>query len=244
MFRFKNFYILLVFALFLSSCFTGLFEVTEEKVDGVKRAHSTTVRFSNAGINNIHKVSVFSDNDRTIKFDDVLPGQVSGAHDIFPSYLYTFHLTFYLSISGIEIPIAPSATDGGMLQEPIKRDILNTVDIISLLVRVSDYDKILVTDSYYITIKNLTGPTFAFLAGSQLYNVVGGKEGDEYISVGKTGVYKLTALTPSNPRIQIAGVSTTLPVTTFQRGKVYSFSYNGSTITYEGEEDISLRSTM
>jgi len=246
MIRFKNYFLLLVFALIFSSCFTGFFDETEEKIDGIKRAHSTKVCFENSGANNIHKVSVFYDNDRTSKIgNDILPGQISDSYDIFPSHLYTFYLTFYLSISGVEIPIAPSAADGGMLQEPIKRDEENTVKITSLFTSVSDIDKILVNDCYYITIKNATGPAFAFLSGNQLYNVVGGEEGDEYITVGKTAIYKLTATTPSNPRIQVSGNPYTLPVTTFERGKVYSFTYNGgSSIVFDGSKDISLNSTL
>jgi len=243
MIRFKSIYLLFL-ALFLSSCFTGFFPETEEVIDGVVRAHATKVCFRNTGPTNVHKVTVYYDNDRTDKICDVLPGATSALSDIFPSSLYSFFVTFYLTISGIEIPVAPSPGDGGLLQHPIKRDVENTVPIVSIFTLISDLDKILVNDGYYITIRNVTGPVFSFLAGSQLYNVVGGEEGDEYITAGNTGIYKLTATSPYNPRVQVSTVSYTLPITTFERGKVYSFAFNGSSVAYLGVKDISLRSTM
>jgi hypothetical protein len=240
----KGVCLLAVFVLFFSSCFTGFFPETKELIDGIERPHTTRVRFSNLGESNLHRVSVFSDSGRKSKIgNDIAPNSISELEDISQSFLFDFYLTFHLPIGGIEIPFNPSARDGGVLQEPIVRDQENTINIISLFTRISDHNRILVNDGYYIIIRNAGGPTFSFLTGNLIHNVVNGNEGDEYISNGNTGIYFLTQNNPNNPRIQVVGQPTALPPTNFERGKVYSFVYNGSSVSFERVADITLNNS-
>jgi len=240
--RLKCFYFLTILTLLSVSCFTGFFPENKETIDGIERPHTTKIHFNNTGI---HRAIVFSDHNRMHKIGDATPNGLSASYDFSPSFLFDFYLTYYLSISGVEIPFIPPMSQGGVIQEPVRRDQDNSINIISLLNRpLLDPDTILINNVYYIAINNSSLESFRFMTGVFINNVVDGKEGDEVIEPGKTGIYMLAATQQPTPRVRVVLTDYPLSITSFERGKVYSFDFNGSFVTLNSITDITLSNSM
>jgi len=239
------FFIIFILILSLSSCFSGFFpQNDEEKIDGIERAHSTRVQFSNI---NAFKISVFINGNRDLSTQigyDVPAYTTSEFVECAPSSLFSFYLRYYLNISDVEIPYNPPFGKGGLVTYPVPRNKETTVPIPSLFNPSFniDLDELLVTDSYYFSIKNTSLSTFNLLIGNIPQTST---DGIEYIINDQTAVYRFTSTNLSNIKLVANLVNEfSFPLATVERGKVYSLEFTGYSILHHKTVDITLRNSV
>jgi len=238
----KFYFTIVILTMLFSSCFTGFFPTTEESITGIERHHTTRVRFNNntGGLNlfNRHRVSVFSDMNRQTKIgQDVAPNSTSGFFECTPSNLFSFYLTYHLTIGGVNIPYNPPLERGGWLPFPVKRNEDNTVPIPPLAeVMTGQLNDLLITDAFYLAIKNNGSFVMSLMAGIMTQIPVNSIE--PYIQPGQTGIYRLENQTLSGLNILVLLNTYPFPINTAYRGNVYLFDFDGNDILHNPATDV------
>jgi len=228
-----------------------VFPDVTESIEGTPKGetpHDTRVQFLNNTIGHGQfKVTIYNEFNQAIA--TIMPNSTSAALVYSPSLLATFHVTYYLSIGGVEIPYRP--TSGATIQRPIPIDQTTSIVITSLtsIIPAGQVDNILVTSKYFITIKNDSlSSAFEFLTASSINSTINLPYNSTYVSPGETGHYEFpsTNVILNNPRVIISNIPYTLDISEFIPGRVYTFVFDGTQVSqyFDSPKSITLRESL
>ncbi len=228
----KPFLLVLLLILCLSSCFTGFFDLGEEKLDGQNKPNGTKVQFDNR--NNSVSVSIYSSPNRLTELDRIESGEQSTPLELFPNPngIY-FYLTFNISLQKLTgmtytMPYIPDDLSKAVVEVSIPKDETTNV-VIPLLTSIIETDEVL-TDDVYLYIKN---SGISGLRMRQSMTVITPVNQDtNLVNSGSEALYKVAAAVAANSyKIEFNGNDYPIPaeILSLGRGHLYSMEFDGTT---------------
>jgi len=232
----------IVAAVFFVSC-TGFFDLGKEEIINLTPANEmpkTLIYFNNT---NNYAVDVFSSHTRGIKVVTVPANQSSDAFSWIPTNDgFEFYFTYYLTVSGKEVPYIPPKDYGvDYITVTIPKDKTTAVQVPRLSQNIKP-DTALFTDAF-LAIKNNNASAIQLLSGNSIILPVTGLS---LVNYGETAVYKLI------PTKNISLYSIKLPgnnvalynsgITTLESGYLYEVEVTGTGISLKGSKLLTLSS--
>jgi hypothetical protein len=224
------FQILLITAAVFSFSCTGMFDLGKEKIvdlSPVGETQKTLIYFDNS--ENNFAVDVFSSHTRGVKVASIPAKRTSESISWIPTTDgFEFYFTYYLLVSGKEVPYIPKKYGVDFITVSIPKDRTTAVRVPKLTQVVPVNEALF--DEVYLAVKNNNASSIQLLAGSAVQLPVTGLS---LVNYGETAVFKLNPTNNvSNYSIKIQGNNVPLyqsGITALQSGYLYEMEVGGGT---------------
>ncbi|GAB6393384.1 MAG: fibronectin type III domain-containing protein [Treponematales bacterium] len=205
---------------------------------GGTTATSAFIKFKNL---DLYPVEVYTASDRSGSPLASVPAQGESAAFAWNAGEAGFYLKYAVSVGGVSFPYIPSSA-AGYLYARVDAGQTRTITIPTLIERLSSAElNQTFTSDVYVSIQNDSNVSLQFHQGSSILK----PENSQYSTImnGESAVYKISAGPVSNYAFKENGVTTvSFPagLAAFEAGKMYRFVFNGSQITQNPAQPLSL----